>query len=136
MDKLDGLHPDLREKIEKILAAMAALGFPMVVVEGLRSAERQQALYAKGRTAPGNIVTYLDGVKKRSNHQVKADGFGHAVDCAFLKTNAEGQPSVSWDLKNPWKVYGLMAETLGLVWGGKWTKLVDMPHVESPKVIA
>jgi peptidoglycan L-alanyl-D-glutamate endopeptidase CwlK len=128
MDKLNGTHPDLRSKVELILTAMEALGFPMVVVEGVRSAERQQGLYAKGRTAPGPIVTHVDGVRKRSNHQIKADGFGHAVDCAFLK---DGR--VSWDTKHPWKLYGAMAETLGLVWGGKWAKLVDMPHVELPK---
>lgn len=125
MSKLDGIHPELRARVEKILAAMELLGFPMIPFAGVRSVAEQQALFAKGRTAPGSIVTYLDGVTKRSNHQVKEDGLGYAVDCCFL---VNGRPS--WDLKLPWAAYGACAKALGLVWGGDWVRLRDYPHVE------
>lgn len=122
--KLVGVHPALVEKVLKILRAMEALGFPMMVTAGVRSAEEQTRLYAKGRTAPGPVVTYLDGVKKKSNHQAKEDGFGHAVDCVFV---VDGRPS--WDLKLPWHAYGAAAKALGLKWGGDW-KMRDFPHIE------
>ena len=108
--------------------AMLDLGFPMMVTDTLRTKEEQQALYAKGRTKPGPIVTYVDGVTKKSNHQAKEEGgLGRAVDCCFV---VDGKPS--WDHRLPWKLYGAMAETLGLRWGGSWKTLVDLPHIELP----
>lgn len=126
--KLAGVHPRLIEKVKRILYAMAELGVPMLVTDGLRSDAQQQALFAKGRTAPGKKVTNADGIRKRSNHQAKADGFGYAVDCCFLK---DGQPS--WDNAHPWRLYGEAAKALGLRWGGEWVGLPDRPHIELPE---
>lgn len=124
--KLLGIHPSLIERVGRILDAMAALGHPMCVTDGVRTTAQQAALYAKGRTAPGAIVTYADGVTKTSNHQPKADGYGYAVDCAFL---VNGKPS--WDVSLPWAAYGALAQAVGLTWGGAWAKkLHDYPHIE------
>jgi len=123
-DKLADVHPDLVEKVTRMRAAMAYLRFPLLVTDGVRTDAEQAALYAQGRTTPGKIVTHCDGVTTRSNHQVHADGFGHAVDCCFL---VDGKPS--WGEKLPWALYGAMAKALGLKWGGDWTK-PDKPHIE------
>ena len=125
MNTLEGVHPKLVEKVERMLKGMEAWGHPMLIVEGVRTAKRQAELYAQGRTKPGKIVTQLDGVTKKSNHQVKEDGFGYAVDLCFV---VDGQPS--WDDAHPWKVMGAMAQHLGLIWGGAWVRFVDRPHVE------
>ena len=125
MATLDGVHPELTARVTRILAAMDALGYPMVVTAGVRTVAEQQRLYAQGRTAPGDVVTHCDGVQRPSPHQPKADGFGHAVDCAFM---VNGAPS--WNTKLPWACYGAMALALGLVWGGQFKSIVDMPHVE------
>lgn len=106
-----------------MLAAMASLGHPMKIVQGLRTVEEQQALFAQGRTKPGKRVTNCDGVRKKSNHQAKEDGLGGAVDCAFLKDGA-----VVWD--GPWPAYGEAAKAVGLGWGGDWKDPVDRPHIE------
>lgn len=124
---LTGVHPTLAAKVTNILLAMAALEHPMCVTAGVRTTAEQQALYAQGRTVPGAIVTQADGVIKQSKHQVHADGFGHAVDCAFL---VDGAPS--WAEDQPWTLYGEMARTSGLVWGGDWSTLRDRPHLELP----
>jgi peptidoglycan L-alanyl-D-glutamate endopeptidase CwlK len=130
-ERLHGVHPDLAAKVTRILDAMERLGFPMMVTEGLRTTERQQALYAQGRIAPGKIVTFTDGVVKKSNHQAKADGFGYAVDCVFLvDIDGDGPDDPSWAERHPWTLYGVMAEALGLRWGGRFKTLVDRPHVE------
>ncbi len=126
-DKLAGVHPILVEKVRKILVAMNALGFTMTVTDGVRTLAQQQQLYKQGRTLSGVIVTQADGVIKKSNHQVKADGWGRAVDCAFW---VDDQPS--WDSTLPWKTYGACAEALGLKWGGNWGGFVDRPHIELP----
>jgi peptidoglycan LD-endopeptidase CwlK len=123
--RLAGVHPDLIDRLEKVLAAMAALGFPMAVTDGVRTTQRQQQLYAQGRTKPGPIVTNADGILKRSNHQPHEDALGHAVDCAF-KING----TFSWDARLPWKAYGANAAAVGLKWGGDWASLHDLPHVE------
>ena len=127
MTKLDGVHPVLVEKVKRILHASAELGHPMIVTDGVRTLAQQQALYAKGRTAPGKIVTKADGVRAKSNHQVKGDGFGHAVDCCFL---VDGK--ATWE--GPWDLYGAMARSLGLTWGGDWKRFVDRPHIELPEI--
>lgn len=130
-NKWENLHPVLVRKLKAVHAAMQAIGFPMMLTDGARTVEQQQALYALGRTKPGKIVTYADGIKEKSNHQLKEDGFGHAADCAFL--DQSGRPS--WDEDFPWRAYGECAKAVGLRWGGDWTTLVDRPHVELPRVI-
>ena len=126
MTMLDGVHPQLVAKAARILNAMDSLGFAMKVTDGLRTAEQQAALYAKGRTTPGPIVTNCNGTTTVSNHQIKRDGWGHAVDCCFV---VDGKPS--WDDALPWALYGAMARTLGLRWGGDWVH-PDRPHIELP----
>lgn len=121
MDKTTGLHPDLKEKISRILNALMILGFKCIITDGVRTTEQQQLLFAK---VPK--VTNADGVIKKSNHQVKGDGFGHAVDCCFI---IEGKAVYPANLMN---LYGAMGKSLGLVWGGDWTSLHDGPHLELP----
>lgn len=127
--KAVNLHPDLVARLERVFAAMHALGYPMRLIEGVRSTERQQALYALGRSKPGKVVTNCDGVSKLSNHQAKADGFGHAADCAFTDDPRTPRDE-TWDQSMPWQAFGACAEGVGLIWGGRWTTLRDLPHVE------
>lgn len=122
---LNGLHPELVAKVARVLDVMARANRPMKVVQGVRTVEEQQALYARGRTTKGPRVTNADGIKARSRHQVQADGFGHAVDCAFVGPEpfAEDQP---------WLLYGTVAKDQGLIWGGDWSSFPDRPHIELP----
>lgn len=63
---------------------------------GVRTVARQKELYAQGRTdLSKKKVTDADGVNKKSNHQVKADGYGHAIDIFILLPNGKA----SWDKK-------------------------------------
>lgn len=129
LERLKGCHPDLQTAVLDVLEAMAVLDFPMFVTQGVRTVSQQQALYAQGRTAPGNIVTNADGVLKVSNHQVKSDGHGHACDLAFID-DPDTPKSEVFDPGQPWQLLGAMAEAKGLRWGGRFTGLADWPHVE------
>lgn len=120
-DKLSGVDSELVLKVQRILQAMAALGYPMIVVSGIRTKAEQMALYARGRTGPGSVVTQLDGVTRRSKHQE-----GQAVDCTFV--GVDGRPR--WVDSDPWALYGAMARSQGLVWGGDWRTFKDRPHIE------
>lgn len=123
--KFEGVHPILAERVARVLVAMDLMGHPMRVTDGVRTQREQEILYAQGRTSPGKIVTNCDGIDTPSPHQVRADGYGHAVDCTFV--NTEGKPV--WRESDPWALYGLMVQTLKLDWGGAWTH-PDRPHVE------
>ena len=55
LDRLVGVHPNL-VKIVKRAIEITRQDFS--VLEGVRTPQRQQELYAQGRTAPGPIVTW------------------------------------------------------------------------------
>lgn len=92
-------------------------GYDMVLLEGYRSAERQNRL-----AGMGSNVTHATGF--RSYHQ-----FGLAGDVAFLR---DGKVVITE--KDPWAMqgyqyYGEVAESVGLTWGGRW-KMMDFGHTE------
>ena len=92
-------------------------GYDMAILEGYRSAARQEALAALG---PG--VT--NARAWQSWHQ-----YGLAADCAFLRN---GKLVITE--KDPWamrgyQLYGEVAESVGLTWGGRW-KMMDFGHTE------
>lgn len=66
-----GVHPDLCGVIDEV-----AQRFNLVVIDGLRTAKQQAALFAQGRTTPGLIVTDT----LHSKHMRQLDGYGHALD--------------------------------------------------------
>ena len=113
----DELRPLVQRKADQMVAAFQAAGMPIRIVEGVRSCERQDALYAQGRTKPGNIVT--NARCGDSYHQ-----YGVAVDFVFRK---EGYGAT----KEQWELLGRVGEALGFEWGGRWKSgFVDRPHFE------
>jgi len=121
--RLRGVHPDLIRILADVFDEMDAEGTPMFVVQGVRTEAEQVKLYARGRIEPGEIVTNCDGIKHKSPHQVREDGFGYAVDCAFVGS----QP---FDSRHPWEMFGHVLESKGLVWGGRFSHPVDLDHAE------
>ena len=77
LDKMEKVHPKL---VEVMKAAIENSPFDFRITDGARTTEEQFALYQIGRSKPGRIVTNCDGKRAKSNHQIKADGYGHAVD--------------------------------------------------------
>ena len=94
-------------------------GYQMVMLEGYRSPDRQDKL-----AQMGSSVTNAKAFQ--SYHQ-----YGLAADSAFLRNG-----KIVITEKDPWamqgyKLYGQVAESVGLKWGGRW-KLMDLGHVELP----
>jgi len=134
--KRAGLHPVLLRRIDRVRAAMSALGYPMEITDGLRTEAQQRALWDVGRNKPpiGQIVTNCDGVDKKSNHQAQADGYGHAVDLAFV--DPHDPQKLTWDEEMPWQAYGECCRAAGLRWGIKLNaSTIDRPHAELPKQV-
>lgn len=95
-------------------------GYEMALLEGYRSPERQDRLAAAGSHV-SNARAF------QSFHQ-----YGLAADCAFVR---EGRLVISE--RDPWamrgyQLYGEVAESLGMVWGGRWT-MMDFGHTELRK---
>lgn len=89
-------------------------GLSVLITETLRTAERQNELYAQGRTKPGKIVTWT----KNSRHMS-----GNAWDICKNKKGEE-YSDTSFFL-----ACGKIAKRLGITWGGDF-KNKDMPHFE------
>lgn len=97
------------------------------VSQGLRTFAQQNALYAKGRTAPGNIVTYVQGGYSWHN-------WGAAIDLAvFTEDFAQYLPN------DP--LYITIGEHIdsfkipGLIWGYHFAEMYhtsfrDIPHYQ------
>nr|DAQ01678.1 MAG TPA: L alanyl D glutamate peptidase endolysin [Caudoviricetes sp.] len=139
IEKMKGVHPKLIELMKK---AISDSPYDFKIVQGLRTAEYQNSLYQQGRTKPGKIVTKLDGYNRKSNHQAKADGYGHAVDIAvcgqydqngnYVKCTTDAEMFDNKKLVEISRHVKAVAKEMGLdiVWGGDWKTLYDTPHYE------
>ena len=139
IEKMKGVHPKLIELMKK---AISNSPYDFKIVQGLRTAEYQNSLYQQGRTKPGKIVTKLDGYNRKSNHQAKADGYGHAVDIAvcghydqngnYVKYTTDAEMFDNKKLVEISRHVKAVAKEMGMeiVWGGDWKTLYDTPHYE------
>jgi len=94
---------------------MEELGLRVRIGEVRRSRDRQRMLYAQGRTAPGQIVTWTLASKHLD---------GRAFDFDFVDSEYQ-------DDDDAWELAGEVGEWLGLVWGGRWD-VQDKRHFELP----
>lgn len=112
------LHPEFNRRLLLSFKLMRERhGYDMALLEGYRSPARQDLLARLGRG-----VTSARAFQ--SYHQ-----YGLAADCAFWR---DGKLVISE--KDPWamrgyRLYGAIAESLGLTWGGRWT-MMDFGHTE------
>ena len=131
LSRLEGVHPKLKTVIK---LGITNSPYDFMIVQGLRTAEYQNQLYQQGRTKPGKKVTNCDGYTHKSNHQAKADGFGHAIDFAIYNPNIPGK--IEWDNTSKYKAVAdhlkKIAEENGIKieWGGDWKRFKDYPHIE------
>ena len=96
-------------------------GLP-IITECYRSPERQEELFAQGRSKPGPVVTYKRGGESKHNRLPAP-----ALDVAFLL--ADG--SVSWSGLLLSKFARLVkAADARVHWGGDWPGFKDRPHFE------
>lgn len=114
---IDQLHPFVREKVKELQAICKEKNIKLGIGETYRTDERQDYLYAQGRTRPGAIITNAKGSEKQSYHQ-----WGLALDFFQNIKGSEYERSFL-------KTVGEIAEGLGFVWGGRWL-MQDTCHLE------
>ncbi|WP_304177888.1 glycosyl hydrolase 108 family protein [Leptotrichia trevisanii] len=136
IDKMEKVHPKL---VEVMKVAIENSPYDFRITDGARTTEEQFALYQKGRTLPGPKVTNCDGKRAKSNHQIKSDGFGHAVDifpCGVIEngeyrkfTSDEGYDDKKLKLIANHILAVAKSKNINIEWGGNW-KMNDTPHFE------
>lgn len=117
-DDVNQLHPKVKELAEKLLFEARRQGLNIRVIDTYRSKERQDYLYAQGRTRPGAIVTNARGSDMSSYHNWRL-----AFDCINNQKGDEYNSTVLAKL-------GKIGQTLGLEWGGGWSSFKDAPHFQ------
>lgn len=130
------LHPAIRDEVINAIDEIEK-GFPATIkiriVQGTRTIEYQNELYAQGRTKPGKRVTNARGGKSYHN-------YGLAIDFAILYDN-DGNGTfeqLSWDIfrdhdkdgKRDWIEVVDYFKSLGYRYGGDWKTIKDFPHLE------
>lgn len=130
------LHPALREEIYATIEAVEAAFPPNVkvrIVQGLRTIDEQNALFAQGRTKEGQIVTNARGGTSYHN-------YGLAFDFAIMydKDNNGSFETLSWDVNYDfdkdghadWQEVVQAFKAKGYDWGGDWKSIKDDPHLQ------
>ncbi len=132
------VHPYL---VDVISAAITDSPYDFKLTAGARTAQEQNALYQLGRTRAGNKVTNCDGYKSKSNHQIKADGYGYAVDIFICGKYDENGNYVKYNTQEGYDFKKLKAvadhikkiakdKNIKVEWGGDWKGGWDSPHFE------
>jgi peptidoglycan L-alanyl-D-glutamate endopeptidase CwlK len=152
--RIEDCTPSLQLKIKAFAIAAHKAGIPFIITSTARNVKEQIALYAQGRELLENVnilraraglapISYQQNQSKvtwtlQSNHLVDLDDGNpnndksRAFDIAIspggkpvweLKVDANG------DNKSDYEQAGLIGESVGLRWGGRFKK-PDMPHFE------
>ncbi len=113
------LDAEFRQRLLGVFKLMREQhGFEMVLIEGYRSPGRQTELAGLGPQ-----VTHAGAGE--SWHQ-----YGRAADSAFL---IDGKIVISENhplAVRGYELYGAVAQSFGLTWGGSWRSIKDLGHVE------
>jgi peptidoglycan LD-endopeptidase CwlK len=112
LKSMKGIHPELRRVINRALQESPR---DFVVIEGLRTEERQRELVASGASKTMN-----------SRHLT-----GHAVDLVLIGN--DGKAAFDWPLYHqlaPAVKAAAEKDGVKIVWGGDWRTFKDGPHFE------
>jgi peptidoglycan L-alanyl-D-glutamate endopeptidase CwlK len=120
------LLPHVKAKAENLLDLCKKEGIDLIITSTYRDTESQDALYAQGRTASGQVVTNARGGDSWHNWRV-------AFDVVPLRN---GKPvwGTGGDDGKLWRRIGDIGEAVGLEWAGRWTgKFREMAHFQDSR---
>lgn len=119
------LHPLMKAKAREFINKADEEGLKLRISSsgGYRSFDKQNELYAKGRTTSGGKVTNAKAGQSYHNYGLAID----VVEVSPMYGYKKGYPSSRWD-----KI-ARIGKSLGLEWGGDWKSFVDKPHFQLNK---
>lgn len=113
---LNQLYPNIKKLALKLIVECKKAKIDIIITQTYRSALYQQELYNKGRSTKGGIVTNCKPGQSPHEFRVAFDV------CINSKTNPYNVALL--------KKVGAIGIKLGLIWGGNFKSLVDMPHFQ------
>ncbi len=120
-----GLDPSVQPLAKQLIRDAAKDGVSLVVVQGFRSIEYQNKLYAQGRDNNKSVVTGVKGGDSWHN-------YGLAFDVAMVSSGPKppaGSPA--WPPnKDVWTTIGALGQNTGMTWGGSFSNIDDQGHFE------
>lgn len=116
------LHPAVQRRCNAFLEACAAEGIELLITSTYRDFESQDALYAQGRTVPGQKVTNARAGQSFHNYRVAFD----------VVPVVNGKPvwSTSGASGQLWQQVGAIGKSCGLEWAGDWKTFREYPHFQ------
>lgn len=120
--KVDDLVMPVKKMAMDLIDACKFAGIDILITSTYRDFAAQDALYAKGRIAPGAIVTNAIGGKSYHNYRV-------AFDVVPMQN---GKPVWGTEGKDSelWRRVGEIGEQIGLEWAGNWRRFREFPHFQ------
>lgn len=115
---LDDLLPSVKGRAEKFIEACKEEDIELLVTSTYRDLDSQTALYEQGRTRPGKIVTNARAGQSFHNYRC-------AIDVVPLVNG-----KCVWDDEYLWSKIGLIGESCGLTWAGRWTSFKETAHFQ------
>lgn len=114
--RINTLHPFVRDKAREFINQVEIeTGIKLRVSSATRTFPEQNKLYAKGRTAPGKIVTNAKAGESFHN-------YGLAIDVVEILHGA-----ANW--QTDWNKIARIGKRIGFEWGGHWNT-PDKPHFQ------
>lgn len=122
--RLSTVIPELRRRVLHLdnLLVNGSMEVHLRVTRAFATFAEQAALYAQGRTTPGQIVTNAQPMDSMHIYGLAVDG------CPDLPGLPNWQPD--WDsLDLRWKQFLLQATNCELAEGATWRTVKDFPHL-------
>lgn len=120
-EEIATLHPKLRDDaMSAWTECQAAMpnNVSISISQGYRTFAESDALYAQGRTTPGEIVTNAKAGQSYHN-------YGLAFDMTMTTNGKE-----DWVVGPNWMKVVTIIKAYGWTWGGDFTTIKDEPHFE------
>mgnify|MGYP000123790209 CR=1 FL=1 len=143
---LFALNDYAHKKFGEWLRRCNARGVAILIYETYRSPERQDTLYAQGRTSEGPIVTNARAGESKHQDRVAIDSvpWEQAImEGGDIKSKLDWTPfhkksdeaefrktKDRWLLTRPWRVMAEEADKLKIKWAGDWDNFVEYVHFE------
>jgi peptidoglycan L-alanyl-D-glutamate endopeptidase CwlK len=116
--KIEDLHPHVAALCRRFVFECENAGVDILITSTYRDHESQDALYAQGRTKAGPVVTNAKGGQSYHNYRVAFD-FVPIVN-----------GKADWNNIMTFRKCGIIAESLGLEWAGRWQKMKELAHCQ------
>ena len=116
--KLEDLTVRAGELAQAFIDRCATEAIDVIITSTYRDLESQAALYAQGRSTPGNVVTNARPGQSFHNYRVAFDF------CPLVGGKAQ------WNDLALFGRCGLIAEEVGLEWAGRWKSMRETAHCQ------